>query len=417
MSGASTAALLAMFPSPDHNELGVGLYGHDVAQESLLPEALPGAEGLEIMGRRVFDTLANDITGTGENFRLRMYRDADGLIQLDTLTYDSLLFSVRVRPELGDSLDIGALFGTWEEVWAWDTGRAQWRFFTPLTLTGLGFSNTDQDDDTRLKHYVSAGAGAGGEVHARAVGPFGIQLRAEGKARTTNRHRGGEANEVRHETRAYGEVGVSYIKDSQAWVVGSWVEQITQWDTRDADGRDGVDRQYFAAGMRLSARFYKGSPVTDLEEEMVDLDMLLDALRTREEVLAERSEAIDRETGAEDSDVMEELEAMVAAGVLEEEDPKGLFTLIHWSELNFAERVDPDYPEGALEAGTCTVRLFVDADGAPSDVRAESCTEPWLRPAMQAVWQWKFEPILEDGEAIPVQFLYTLDFELPEPSP
>lgn len=409
MSGASTAALLAMFPSPDHNELGVGLYGHDVAQEAMIPDQLPPAEGLEIMGRRIFDTMASDITGTGENFRLRMYRDADGVVQLDHLTYDSLLISARVRPELGDSLDLGVLFGTWEEVWAWDTGRAQWRFFTPLTLTALGFSNTDQDDDTRLKHYMSAGAGLGGEVHARAFGPFGVQLRAEGKARTTNRHRGGEANDVRHETRLAGEVGVSVLNDRQAWVIGSWVEQISQWDTRDADGKSGVDRQYFAAGMRLSARFYKGSPVTDFEEEMVDLDMLLDALRTREEVLAERADAIDRETGEESGEGA--LAELIAESVGEEKDP---FTLIHWSELSFAERVDPSYPDEAQGEGSCTVRLFVDAQGAPSDVRAEDCAEPWLRPAMQAVWQWKFDPILEDGQAIPVQFLYTLVFETPE---
>ena len=416
MSGVSTAALLAMFPSPDHNELGVGLYGYDVAQEVLATDAIPPAEGIEIMGRRIFDTMASDITGTGENFRLRMYRDADGLIQLDTLSYDSLLFSARSRPELGDMLDLGLLFGTWEEVWAWDTGRAQWRLFTPLTLTGLGFSNTDQDDDTRLKHYVSAGAGVGGEVHARIAGPFGLQLRAEGKAKTTNRHRGGEANEVRHETRAYGELGVSYIKDSRAWVLGSWAEQISQWDTRDADGRSGVDRQYFAAGMRLSGRFYKGNPVLDLEEEMVDLDMLLDALRTREEVLSERSEAIDRETGESSESALTELEAMIADGVIDAEEAgeKSRFTLIHWSELSFAESVPPDYPEGAAGAGTCTVRLFVDADGAPSDVRAEDCDDPWLRPAMQAVWQWKFDPIVEDGAPIPVQFLYTLKFERPE---
>ena len=31
----------------------------------------------------------------------------------------------------------------------------------------------------------------------------------------------------------------------------------TQWETRDEDGKSGVDRQYMAWGLRLQGRFYK----------------------------------------------------------------------------------------------------------------------------------------------------------------
>lgn len=407
---ATTAALLAMFPSPDHTELGAGAYGHDVAPSALPVEGLPSpGEGLEIMGRRIFDTMEPDITGTGENFRLRLYRGPDGRVQLDHFSYDSLLFTARYRPELGDKLDLSTLFGTWEEVWAWDTGRAQYRLFVPITLTALGFSNTDQDEDDRLKHYVSAGAGLGGEVFGRLVGPFGVQVRAEGKARSTNRHRGGDINTVRHEVRGAAELGVSYLRDRQAWVVGSWVEQITQWEPRDAEGSDGVDRQYFAAGVRLSGRFYKGTPPSEIEDEMVDLDLLLDALRTREEVLAARSDAIDEELEGLDMGVETLSEAARDEG-------EGENLLVHWSELRFRDRVEPVYPEDAEGAGSCTVRMVVDEQGNPSDVRAEDCAEPWLRPTMQAVWDWKFYPVEEAGEAVPVEFLYTLVYEDPEAS-
>jgi hypothetical protein len=408
MAGAATTtALLAMFPSPDHNEIGIGPYSHDVADQALPVEQLfvPG-EGIELMGRRVFDTTQDGITGTGENLRLRLYRDSEGVVQLDSLSYDSLLFSVRSRPELGDQFDLGLLFGSWEEVWAWDTGRSQYRLFAPVTLTLLGFSNTDQDEDSRMKHYISAGGGFGGEVMTRVVGPVGLQARAEGKARTTNRHRGGDINLTRHEVRGAAELGLSWLRDRQAWVLGGWVEHISQWENRDEDGASGVDRQYLGAGVRLSARFYKGTPVTDIEQEMVDLDMLLDALQTREEVLQARESAIAEETSGE-------AEVLVPEVAPHAEADEGEATLVHWSELAFVRRVEPIYPKGALGEGRCTVRLFVDDEGQPSDVKAEDCPEPWLRPTMQAVWQWKFTPVEEEGQAIPVQFLYTLVFEAP----
>ncbi len=395
MSAVSTAALLAMFPSPDHTEVGVGPYGYDIAPAAMEFQGLPGpGEGLEIMGRRIFDTTEPDITGTGENFRLRLYRDPSGQVRLDQLSYDSLLFAARYRPELGDKLDLSALFGTWEEVWAWDTGRSQYRFFLPITLTALGFSNTDQDEDERLKYYAAAGAGVGGEVLARLIGPIGVQLRAEAKAKSTNRHRGGEINTVRHEVRAAAELGVSYLRDSQAWILGSWAEQITQWEPRDDDGADGVDRQYFAAGLRLSGRFYKEAPYSGGDEDL-DLEMLLDALRVRDEVPDEPTEP---SAAPEGEDTPED-----GAGILE----------VHWSELQFVERVDPSYPEGATGEGRCTVWVAIDERGQPSDVRAEDCTEPWLKPAMQAAWGWSFQPIEQDGVAVPAAFTYTMIFEDP----
>ncbi len=396
MPAVSTAALLAMFPSPDHTEVGVGPYGYDTAPAAMEFQGLPSpGEGLELMGRRIFDTTDPDITGTGENFRLRLYRNQDGLVRLDQLSYDGLLFSVRYRPELGDKLDLSALFGTWEEVWAWDTGRSQYRLFLPLTLTALGFSNTDQDEDERLKYYAAAGAGVGGEALVRLVGPIGVQLRAEAKAKSTNRHRGGEINTVRHEVRGAAELGLSYLRERQAWILGSWAEQITQWEPRDDDGADGVDRQYFAAGLRLSGRFYKDDPYGDVDDGL-DLEMLLDALRVREEVLDEPAEpAAPPEGGATPEG---------EPGILE----------VHWSELQFVERVDPSYPEGATGEGRCTVRVAIDEAGQPSDVRAEDCAEPWLKPAMQAAWGWSFQPIEQDGVAVPAEFVYTVIFEDPE---
>ena len=37
-----------------------------------------------------------------------------------------------------------------------------------------------------------------------------------------------------------------------------WGDMTTQWETRDADGRSGIDRQYMAWGLRLTGRLDSG---------------------------------------------------------------------------------------------------------------------------------------------------------------
>ena len=409
MPGVTSAALLTLFPSPDHGEIGVGPYGHEVAPQALEAGELPtSAEGIEVMARRVFDTIDPDITGTGENLRLRLFRDAEGVVKLDALTYDSLLLTARVRPELGDQLDLGTAFGNWEEVWiARDNGRTQWRLFSPVGLTLLGFSNTDQDEDAKLKYYIGARGGFGGELLARVAGPVGLQFRTEGRARTQNRYRASEANTTRHELTASAELGLSYMNGRQAWVLGGWGEHVTQFEPRDDAGRDGVDRQYFAAGLRLSGRFYKDAPVAEAAGELAEADVdqveeLREARRAREEALAAEGGG---DALAEGGPAPED----VAIEVAESDGP----TLIHWSEMNLIKKVPAIYPEEAAGEGSCTVRLFVDDDGRPTDIRPVDCAEPWLRPAMQALWQWQFRPLEEDGQPIPVQFLYTVVFDAP----
>ncbi len=202
---------------------------------------------------------AEDAVLGGWSGRVRAYASPSGPIQLDQLQLDSRVLSVRVRPQLGDALDLAFLGGSWESsFYAGDTGRAQYRLFAPNNLTLLGLSNTDQDDDEKFKYYISIGTGGGVDVVARLLGPFGVGLRALGEARTMNRHQGAARNFVRHDVRAEAEVGPSLIFLQSVWSLRGWAELHTQWEPRDAAGRDGVDRQYGAWGLRLSGRFYRG---------------------------------------------------------------------------------------------------------------------------------------------------------------
>ena len=256
---------LSLFPSAAHSQLSVGLYGHTVAPHPISLGTPPPLTGLEVRFHELsedenleeVELLSSPFIGTQSGAMLRMYIDPDGILQVDQLHADSVLASVRVRRELGDLFDLALLGGHWETTWtAVDTGRFQLRAITPHNLTLLGFSNTDQDDDSKLKHYISIGSGIGGELIGTLLGPVGIFAQAQGLARTMNRHRADARNYVRHEVCGEAELGVAWTGTRHALMLTGWSELTTQWETRDDDGKSGVDRQQTAWGIRLSGRRY-----------------------------------------------------------------------------------------------------------------------------------------------------------------
>lgn len=252
---------LALFPSLECQQLGIGPYNHMVATRPLsIGPSLPLTQvtGLEVAYRGFEYRDEVDDFARANSGRLRLYLDSQGIVQLDQLLLDTPGASVRIRRELGDLFDLALLGGNFENTWAaYDTGWAQYRLFSPSHLTLLGFSNTDQDADDKLKHYVSIGTGAGLDAVLRVAGPIGLRVRGVGEARSMNRHQGDAKNHVRHEVRLGGEAGLAGLLESQAWMLDSWFEMNTQWETRDADGKSGVDRQYLAWGLRLDVRFYR----------------------------------------------------------------------------------------------------------------------------------------------------------------
>jgi hypothetical protein len=420
VSWSAAALTVALFPTGDHHELSLGSYGHQLTPAST-HAVDSGPVGLELRYRRVFDTDNPDVTPTGETARLRLYRDADGNTHIDHFEIETLLASFRVRPELGDKLDVGLLFGTWNEIWVHsDSGRAQWRVHTPITLTALGLANSDMDDQDRLKWYGAAGLGIGMDWIRRVRGPVGLQARAQTDISSKLRWLPGSPATVRQEWTTTAEAGVTWLRDAQSLALTGWAETVTQWDPRDATGRDGVDRQYLAAGLAVSGRVYQGR-VAQAEPDLAVLAGELEAaaaLVGLEADIAAESPAEEDNTALSAPLVAPEVaspggsaavEAIEAGPRIEgpPEDP-GILT-VHWSELQVLEQAQAT----AAGAGPCTMRFVLDAEGVPTDVLAVSCPEDLIAPGRSAGLRWRFEPFLDGDRAVPVQVVFPIQFEPP----
>ena len=270
MNPYAVASILSLYPNGDHHHLNVSLYAQDLSSQAI---TLQNPQyGVDLRYRRLFSTNDPDVSPTGEGASLRFTQGENGGVQLDQLKVESFFFNVNMRPQRGDIFEMGLLLGSWDEVWLYrDSHRVQFQMYSPVNLNLIGLSKNQMDDDNRLKYFISAGAGLGTDLLLRAVGRFGIHTRLEGRVRSINRHLAQAPNSVRHELSGAAELGISWLQDSKAWQIGGWLEHITRWEPRDAEGRDGIDQQYFAGGVQLSARFYKRSS-SELEP---DLDKLL----------------------------------------------------------------------------------------------------------------------------------------------
>ncbi len=422
MTWSAAALAVALFPTGDHHELSLGSYGFETAPGFSTAVDAPQA-GIALRYRRVFDTDDPDITPTGETARLRLSRTADGGVAIDRLEVETLLATFRIRPELGDKLDVGLLFGTWDEIWIHgDSGRGQWRLHTPITLTVLGFANNDMDADDRIKWYAAAGAGVGGDWIRRVRGPIGVQARADTRLHTRVRWWPGSPATTRHEWISGAELGLTWLRDRQVLGVQAWAEAVTQWDPRDAEGRDGIDRQYLAAGLAVTGRLYQGRQA-QAEPDLAVLAGELDAVAALAELEAAEAEgaAVEGETAEviapldgepAETEVVESAEAPAGppASVVDgpPADP-GILT-VHWSELEVVERF---VAVGDGPDGTCSIRIVLDAEGVPTDVEAAGCPEHLVEPARDAGLRWRFKPFLEGDRAIPVQAVFPIQFEPP----
>ena len=66
-------------------------------------------------------------------------------------------------------------------------------------------------------------------------------------------------------------------------------------------------------------------------------------------------------------------------------------------------RIPPQYPPRAAERGTegqCTVTFDVTPDGTPTNIRATQCDSMFERATIRAVERWRYEPKVQDGNAV-----------------
>ena len=98
-------------------------------------------------------------------------------MRVDDLTLNLPLVVIRHRPVQGDPFELGVGFNDWGiGLRSEHGGRSQWRLYMPLTLLPLGLSNTDQDQDGKVRWFGRAGIGLGTDVIVRIAGPVGLQL-------------------------------------------------------------------------------------------------------------------------------------------------------------------------------------------------------------------------------------------------
>lgn len=81
---------------------------------------------------------------------------------------------------------------------------------------------------------------------------------------------------------------------------------------------------------------------------------------------------------------------------------------MHHTEVKTKRRESPVYPQAAkdLKLGdvNCKVRVFIDEEGAPYDLKFLECPEVFHESARDALLQWRWYPVWDGGQKTPANF-------------
>jgi len=86
------------------------------------------------------------------------------------------------------------------------------------------------------------------------------------------------------------------------------------------------------------------------------------------------------------------------------------------SEKLLLERVEPSYPQKALQAGlqgSVVLQAWIGKDGRIRDLKLMRGSLLLGQAACEAVRQWRYKPYLLNGQAVDAQTTVTVDFKLP----
>ena len=84
-------------------------------------------------------------------------------------------------------------------------------------------------------------------------------------------------------------------------------------------------------------------------------------------------------------------------------------------EMRIVSKVDPIYPEGALQKriqGLTLLDAVIASDGTVTKVRPVAGDEQLTQSAVEAVRSWKFEPYQSSGRAVAVETTIAVEFRL-----
>lgn len=109
-------------------------------------------------------------------------------------------------------------------------------------------------------------------------------------------------------------------------------------------------------------------------------------------------------------------DATVAARSVRPEQPRPA-AIADRAPLPLAGNPMPEYPRTALRAGeegSVVLRIAIDERGVPTDVqvveRSGSRDRAFDRAAIEAARQWRFEPAMRGGRAVPATVQLPVDF-------
>ena len=91
---------------------------------------------------------------------------------------------------------------------------------------------------------------------------------------------------------------------------------------------------------------------------------------------------------------------------------------ISGSDVKIRRRVQPHYPDAAkamnLGEVICRTRIFIDAEGRPTDVQVSSCPRVFHASAREALFAWRFYPARTAGRKVPATFSLSIRYRLRE---
>lgn len=95
----------------------------------------------------------------------------------------------------------------------------------------------------------------------------------------------------------------------------------------------------------------------------------------------------------------------------------GTVKTVHYTEIQVQKRgPKPEFPEAAKALGLrkekCIVHIIVGTDGAPEQITFKACPELFKESARRATEQWRWYPMVENGQPIRAQFDISYIFSL-----
>jgi hypothetical protein len=259
---ASLLASSLVFPSFQVQETGVEGFGTDTVQPGAnVPfefTDLAGGFGVHQRSVIVDPKSMLPIAGSTARVRFRIDENIDGEQKVfweDVLVSPGIAF-VLARPQMGTVIEFGlGPYQTEIGVLARDTGLLHLRVFAPVTFNPVALSNTDQDDDKRIKYVFRAGAGAGADLTLGLGGVFLVGARTQGDYRWT--HRAGEESLThnRGDVEWILDAGLGMRTSTRTAIMATFFFQDT-WQWTYDSAIDGIGRGNQVIGGRLSIRAY-----------------------------------------------------------------------------------------------------------------------------------------------------------------